>query len=285
MVGGGMKKELSDSELENLVRAALAEDWGPGGDITTRSTIDPSLRHAAGISTRQKGVICGLKCAEIAFRITDPSLQFMAEKRDGEAVNPGDRVARISGSTASILKGERVALNFLTHLSGIATLTNQFVQAVAGTKTVISCTRKTIPGLRVLQKNAVRMGGGKNHRFTLDEAVLIKDNHIAAAGSIAEAVKCARALKNYSGKIEVEVDRLAQVEEALAAKAEVIMLDNFTPETVKTAAALIAGRALIEVSGGVNLGNVRDLAEAGADIISVGALTHSAPALDLGLDF
>src|SRR5262245_60526141 len=227
-----MKKELSDSELEALVRAALAEDWGAGGDITTLSTIETSSRHAAGISTRQKGVVCGLKCAEIAFRLTDPTLQFVAEKRDGEAVEPSNRVARISGSTASILKGERVALNFLTHLSGIATLTNRFVQEVAGTKTAISCTRKTIPGLRLLQKYAVRMGGGKNHRFTLDEAVLIKDNHIAGAGSIAEAVKRARNLKNYSGKIEVEVDSLGQVEEALAANVDIVMLDNFKPEDV-----------------------------------------------------
>jgi nicotinate-nucleotide pyrophosphorylase (carboxylating) len=280
-----MKKDLTDSELEPLVRAALVEDWGAGGDITTLSTIETSSRHAAGIATRQKGVICGLKCAEIAFRLTDPTLQFLAEKRDGEALEAGDRVARISGSTSSILKGERVALNFLTHLSGIATLTSRFVQEVKGTKAVISCTRKTIPGLRQLQKYAVRMGGGKNHRFTLDEAMLIKDNHIAGAGSITEAVKRARAFKNYSGKIEVEVDGIGQLEEALAAKAEVIMLDNFTPADVKKAASLVAGRAVLEVSGGVNLGNVRGFAEAGADIISVGALTHSAPALDLGLDF
>ncbi|HVY12729.1 MAG TPA: carboxylating nicotinate-nucleotide diphosphorylase, partial [Alphaproteobacteria bacterium] len=171
------------------------------------------------------------------------------------------------------------------HLSGIATLTRRFVREVAGTKASIICTRKTLPGWRELQKYAVRMGGGKNHRFTLDEAVLIKDNHIAAAGSITEAVKRARAYKKYKGKVEVETDTLAQVQEALAAKADIILLDNFSVEDVKKAVALIHGAALVEVSGGISLANVRAFAEAGADTISVGGLTHSPPALDLGLDF
>lgn len=278
-------KGLSDKELEPLVRAALAEDWGLRGDITTEAMIDPKSRVEAQLTARQKGIICGLSCARLAFHLTDPTLTFKAEKQDGDSVQPGEVVARISGSTASILKGERVALNFMTHLSGIATLTRRFVDEVKGTKASIICTRKTIPGLRHLQKYAVRMGGGKNHRLTLDEMVLIKDNHIAAAGSIAKAVAAARALKNYSGKIEVETDTLAQVEEALAAKADIILLDNFKPEDVRKAVVLINGRATVEVSGGINLSNVRSFAEAGADIISVGALTHSAPALDLGLDF
>ncbi|MBI3419570.1 MAG: carboxylating nicotinate-nucleotide diphosphorylase [Proteobacteria bacterium] len=280
-----MRQPPTDSELEPLVRAALAEDWGKGGDITTDSIISPASRHEACLAARQKGVVCGLACARLAFQITDASLVFMAKKKDGDIVTPGEVMARISGATASILKGERVALNFMTHLSGIATLTRRFVDEVKGTKATISCTRKTLPGLRHLQKYAVRMGGGKNHRFTLDEVVLIKDNHLIEAGSIAEAVKRARAHKGYTGKVEVEVDALSQIDEALKAGADIIMLDNFSSEDVRKAVSLIQGRAVIEVSGGVSLANVRGFAEAGADIISIGALTHSAPALDLGLDF
>jgi nicotinate-nucleotide pyrophosphorylase (carboxylating) len=280
-----MKPDFTDAELEPLVRAALAEDAGPGGDITTDSTIDKSSVTEARLAARKSGVLCGLALARLAFKITDPALVFTALKQDGDVLKAGGVVATIKGSTAGILKGERVALNYLTHLSGVATLTRQYVEAVKGTKTNIICTRKTIPGLRQLQKYAVRMGGGKNHRFTLDEMVLIKDNHIAASDSIAEAVKKARAYKNYSGKVEVETDSLKQVEEALAAKADIILLDNFSPEDVKKAVPLIAGRATIEVSGGITLQNVRAYAEAGADMISVGALTHSAPHLDLGLDF
>lgn len=280
-----MTHDLTEAELESTVRAALREDWGAGGDITTDSTIDPSAQHEAKIKTRQPGVIAGLNCARLAFLLADPKLVFTALKKDGDAVQPGDVIARISGSTASILKAERVALNFLTHLSGIATLTKRFVQEVAGTKAAISDTRKTIPGLRKLQKYAVRMGGGKNHRTTLDEAVLIKDNHIAGAGSIVEAVSRARANKNYSGKIEVEVDSLKQLGEALEAKADIIMLDNFSPDDVRKAAAIIGTKAIIEVSGGLTLASIRAYAEAGADILSIGALTHSAPSLDLGLDF
>jgi nicotinate-nucleotide pyrophosphorylase (carboxylating) len=280
-----MSHEITDAILEPMIRAALREDWGAGGDITTDSTIDKSSTHEARIASRQPGVLAGMACARMAFHLTDPSLKFIAEKKDGDEVRAGDVVARLSGSTASILKGERVALNYLTHLSGIATLTRKFVKEISGTKASIIDTRKTIPGLRDLQKYAVRMGGGRNHRFTLDEAVLIKDNHIAGAGGIAEAVKRARAYKNYTGKVEVETDSLAQVQEALAAGADIIMLDNFTLEDVKQAAALIGGKAIIEVSGGITLANARAYAESGADTMSAGILTHSAPALDLGLDF
>ncbi len=278
-------KDLPSAELEKIVRAALAEDWGARGDITSRAAVDPASSRAARLVSRAGGVVCGLECARLAFFLSDPALVFKAEKKDGDAVRPGDAVARVSGPVPGLLKAERVALNFMTHLSGVASLTRKFVDAVAGTGAVIVCTRKTLPGLRALQKYAVRMGGGLNHRFTLDQSVLIKDNHIAASGGIAQAVAKVRGLPGYAGRVEVECDTRAQVEEALSAKADIIMLDNFSPDEVRAAAALAAGRAVIEVSGGVTLSNVRAHAEAGAEMIAVGALTHSAPSLDLGLDF
>lgn len=268
-----------------LVRAALAEDWGEAGDITGRSTIPETSRSTARLVARSSGVLCGIQAAEQAFRLADATLAIVLHKHDGDALKADDIIADISGPTRAILAAERVALNFLTHLSGIATLTERFVAETVGTKAVIACTRKTIPGLRHIEKYAVRMGGGANHRFGLYDGVLIKDNHVAAAGSVYEAVLLAKKNVPASILVEVEVDRLEQVDEALKAGADIIMLDNFSLPDMRAAVVKIAGRAAVEASGGVNLRVVRQIAETGVDIISVGALTHSAPALDIALDF
>lgn len=268
-----------------LVRAALAEDWGAAGDITGRSTIPEASRSTARLVARASGILCGIQAAEQAFRAADAALAIVAHKHDGDALKAGDIIADISGSTRAILAAERVALNFLTHLSGIATLTGRFVVETAGTRAVIACTRKTIPGLRHIEKYAVRMGGGANHRFGLYDGVLIKDNHVAAAGSVYEAVMLAKKNAPAGILVEVEVDRPDQIDEALQAGADIIMLDNFSLPDMRAAVVKISGRAAVEASGGVNLRVVRQIAETGVDIISVGALTHSAPALDIALDF
>lgn len=271
--------------MEPLVRAALAEDWGGQGDITSTALIPAESRHKARLMARQKGILCGMDLALLALHVTDPSLHVEILKKDGDAIAEKDVIAHVSGPTRSLLMAERVALNFLTHLSGIATLTHHFVTAVAGTRACIACTRKTHAGLRALEKFAVRVGGGVNHRFGLYDAALIKDNHIAAIGSVREAIQKARSAVGHLVKIEVEIDALAQLEEALAAKPDVIMLDNFTLPDMRAAVARINGAVAVEASGGVTLASVRSIAETGVDIISVGALTHSAPALDLALDF
>jgi len=276
---------LPDVIVENAVRYALEEDLGLAGDITTRATVSNDVMAKAAIVARKDGRIAGLQCAETAFRLVDPGIKFTTVNSDGADVEPGSQVATISGPAAAILTGERVALNFLCHLSGIATLTRSYVRAIEGTKASICCTRKTTPGLRALEKYAVRMGGGQNHRFGLYDAALIKDNHIAAAGGIKQAVEAARKQAGHMIKVEVEVDTLEQLDELLGLPADVVMLDNMSIKELETAVAMIRGKLVTEASGGVNLETVREIAATGVDLISVGALTHSSPTLDLGLDF
>jgi nicotinate-nucleotide pyrophosphorylase (carboxylating) len=271
--------------VEPVVRAALEEDLGRAGDITSALTIADGTQATARLVARKPGHICGLNCAEAAFRLVDPSLGFTPTIADGDAVTAGALLATIAGPARSLLTGERVALNFLGHLSGVATATAALVTAVEGTRARIVCTRKTIPGLRALQKYAVRCGGGFNHRFGLDDAVLVKDNHIAAAGGIAPALSRLRAGLGHMVRIEVEVDTLAQLEEALTHAVDVVLLDNMAPEMLARAVALTKGRAVLEASGNVTLATVRAIAQTGVDYISAGAITHSAPNLDIGLDF
>lgn len=270
--------------IEDAVDRALAEDLGRAGDITSAATIPPDASADAIIAARRPGVIAGLPLAEVAFRRLDAAVAFDAAFSDGSAVEAGAVVARISGNARAILSAERTALNFLTHLSGIATLTRRYVDAVAHTRARITCTRKTIPGLRALQKYAVRCGGGSNHRFGLDDAILIKDNHLAVSGGVAEAIRRAKAFAGHLTTIEVEVDTLDQLQEALAAGAQVVLLDNMAPAMLREAVAIAAGRAVLEASGGITLDTVAAVAETGVDYISSGAITHSAPALDLALD-
>ena len=267
------------------ISAALAEDLGLLGDITTNSTVAASARSEAVIAARKPGVVSGLQLAEAAFRTLDPKVHFEIAIADGGTVAPGDVIARIEGNARALLTAERVALNFMGRMSGVATLTRRYVYAVKSTNAKIADTRKTTPGLRAFEKYAVRCGGGQNHRSGLFDAVLIKDNHIAAAGGLAKAVEGARALAGHMLKIEVEVDTLEQLEEALRHKIDAVLLDNMTAAQLSKAVKLVAGRCLTEASGGVNLETVRAIAETGVDLISVGALTHSAPVLDLGLDF
>jgi nicotinate-nucleotide pyrophosphorylase (carboxylating) len=267
------------------VRAALEEDLGRAGDITSQFTISADKTATTRLEARKPGRIAGLICAETAFRLVDPQLKFEVSTPDGSEVAAGALLATISGSARSILTAERVALNFLGPLSGTATATAALVKAVEGTHARIVCTRKTLPGLRALQKYAVRCGGGFNHRFGLDDAALIKDNHIAAAGGIAPALARLRAGLGHMVRIEVEVDAIAQLEEALAHGADTILLDNMNLEDLRRAVALAKGKAVLEASGNVTLATVRAIAETGVDYISSGAITHSAPNLDIGLDF
>jgi nicotinate-nucleotide pyrophosphorylase (carboxylating) len=271
--------------VEEQVRAALAEDLGRAGDITSALTIPENARAGARLVARRPGHIAGLACAAAAFRLVDPELRFTPALADGDAVTAGTPLASVEGRARAILTGERVALNFLGHLSGVATATAALVAAVAGTGARITCTRKTIPGLRTLEKYAVRCGGGLNHRFGLDDAVLVKDNHIAAAGGIAPALARLRQGLGHMVKVEVEVDTLPQLEEALAAGVDAVLLDNMDLSTLRQAVALAKGRAVLEASGNVTLDTVRAIAETGVDRISSGAITHSAPTLDIGLDF
>jgi nicotinate-nucleotide pyrophosphorylase (carboxylating) len=267
------------------VAAALAEDLGDAGDITTDTIVPADSISAARIVARKAGVIAGLPLAEAAFRALDPDVHFETIVADGTTVAPGTSVAALRGRTRALLSAERVALNFMGRLSGIATLTATYVDAVKGTAARIVCTRKTTPGLRALEKYAVRAGGGGNHRFGLYDAVLVKDNHIAAAGGIAPALERLFAGKRHMVKVEVEVDTLAQLDEALRFPIDAVLLDNMDAGTLREAVRRVGGRALTEASGGVNLETVRRIAESGVDLISVGALTHSAPNLDLGLDW
>jgi len=275
---------LPDLLIEPLVRAALAEDLGRAGDVTAQACIDADARLTATFGARQRGVVAGLACARLAILALDPAATFEALTDDGQSVGPRAVLARVEANARALLSAERTALNLLGRLSGVATLTRAYVDAVAGTPARIVDTRKTTPGLRHLEKFAVRCGGGVNHRFGLDDAILIKDNHIAACGGVGEAVRRAKAFAGHLMKVEVEVDSCDQLEEALRHQPDVVMLDNFTPEALRRAVALCAGRAVLEASGGVNLQTVRAIAETGVDVISVGALTHSAPVLDIGLD-
>lgn len=271
--------------IEPTVRHALEEDLGRAGDITTDLTIAADKRITARLAARKDGTIAGLIAAQCAFRLVDPELQFDVEIPDGSKASKGAVLATLKGRARAILTGERVALNFTGHLSGIATATRALVEAVDGTSARIVCTRKTTPGLRVLEKYAVRCGGGFNHRLGLDDAVLIKDNHLVAAGGIKPAIERVRAGLGHMAKIELEVDGLAQLEEALSIGVDTILLDNMSIDDLKRAVALAKGRAVLEASGNVTLATVRAIAETGVDYISSGAITHSAPNLDVGLDF
>ena len=275
--------------IEPQIRAALEEDLGRAGDITSELTVAADKTASAKLVARKPGRIAGLICAEIALRLVDPRLRLDVALPDGSDAAAGAVLAAISGPARAILTAERVVLNYLGPLSGTATLTAALVKAVEGTKARIVCTRKTLPGLRILQKYAVRCGGGFNHRFGLDDAAMIKDNHIQAAGGIAPAMARLRAGLGHMVKIEVEVDRLEQLEEALALNADAILLDNMSVSDMRRAVALApsisGGKAVLEASGNVTLETVRAIAETGVDYISSGAITHSAPNLDIGLDF
>lgn len=276
---------LSPLVVEDAVRAALHEDLGRAGDITSAATISENRKATAKLVARKPGVIAGLACAAEAFRQLDPNVSFQARTRDGERAAARQPLAEIAGDARAILSAERVALNFMTHLSGVATLTAAYAAKIAHTRAKIIDTRKTTPGLRALEKYAVRCGGGVNHRIGLDDAVLIKDNHIAVAGGIAPVLKAARAAVGHLVKIEIEVDTLDQFAEVLkAGGADVVMLDNMDPAVMKRAVEMNAGKLVLEASGGVSLDSVAKIAESGVDVISVGALTHSAPTLDIGLD-
>ena len=272
---------LAEDALERVVAAALAEDVGTG-DVTTEATVDTDAVGTAELVTRTAGVVAGLAAVEAVFRALDPEIRFEPLVEEGALVREPVAVARVSGSLRAILTGERTALNFLGRLSGIATLTRRYVDAVAGTGVAILDTRKTTPGLRVLEKRAVASGGGRNHRFGLSDGVLVKDNHLRAAGSVRAAVERLRAATDLP--VEVECDTLEQVDEALAAGADAILLDNMSLDELRAAAGLARGGARLEASGGVTLDTVRAVAETGVDEISIGALTHSAPALDVSLE-
>jgi nicotinate-nucleotide pyrophosphorylase (carboxylating) len=278
-----MLEPLPDILIEPIVRAALAEDLGRAGDITSAACIAADARFAARFANRKTGVVAGLACARIAVLALDPGAVFEPISEDGAQVQPGP-LARVEANARALLAAERVALNLLGRLSGVATLTRAYVDAVAGTGAVITDTRKTTPGLRALEKYAVRCGGGVNHRFGLDDAILIKDNHVAAAGGVGPAIRRARAAAGHLVMVEAEVDSLAQLDEALAEGPDVVMLDNFSLTDLAAAVARAKGQVTLEASGGVNLASVRAIAETGVDVISVGALTHSAPVLDIGLD-
>jgi nicotinate-nucleotide pyrophosphorylase (carboxylating) len=277
--------DIPQIQYEPFVRAALAEDIGPG-DITTTLCIPAGARATATVLAKQPGVIAGLAIGELAFHLLDPEAQWSAHVRDGDRVGEGRTpLATVTGDARALLTSERVALNFMQRLSGIATVTARYVGLVAGTDARIVDTRKTTPGLRMLEKYAVRAGGGFNHRLGLYDCVLIKDNHIKAAGGIGNAVRGARAHIPHTMKIEVEASTLGMVDEALAAGADIILLDNMDTETMRRAVNAIGGRAISEASGGLTEARVAEVAATGVDILSIGALTHSAPALDISLDF
>lgn len=277
--------ELPKLLVDHAVREALAEDLGVAGDITTDPIIPPEAQGEAAIVVRERAVIAGLELAEATFKALDRNVTFERLVEDGAHVGAGTTIARITGSTRALLTGERTALNFFGRLCGIATLTAAYVDKVAGTNARIACTRKTTPGLRAFEKYAVRCGGGINHRFGLYDAVLVKDNHIAAAGGLAAALERLRPRSGHMVKIEVEVDTLAQLEEALRFPIDAVLLDNMDVATLKKAVAMAKGRVLTEASGGVNLETVSEIARTGVDLISVGALTHSPRNLDSSLEW
>jgi nicotinate-nucleotide pyrophosphorylase (carboxylating) len=271
--------------LEPSVRAALLEDLGRAGDLTTDAIVPAHARAETALVARQGGLLAGLDAALLAFELMNAEIGVVAMRKDGDELEPGDAIAVIKGPARDILTAERVALNFLCHLSGVASATAAMVKAIAGHKARITCTRKTIPGLRTLQKHAVRLGGGSNHRFGLDDAILVKDNHVAIAGGVKPAIERARAAAGHLVKIEVEVDTLEQLEEVLSVGADAVLLDNMRPDTLRRAVAMVGGRMVIEASGNVDLTTVAAIAAAGVDLISAGSLTHSVAALDIGLDY
>ena len=271
--------------IEPLVRAALLEDLGQAGDLTSDAIVPATLATRAAFKARQAGVIAGLDLASLAFRLLDEKITISCEHFDGEQIRPGQTIGIVQGSARAILSAERTSLNFLYRMSGIASATASIVEAVRGTKARIICTRKTTPGLRVIEKYAVRAGGGANHRFGLDDAILIKDNHIAIAGGVRTAIERTRAHVGHLVKIEVEVDTLTQLEEVLGLGADAVLLDNMTLDQLREAVIMVGGRAITEASGRVTPQTAPAIAATGVDLISVGWLTHSAPALDIGLDF
>ncbi|MFT6657912.1 carboxylating nicotinate-nucleotide diphosphorylase [Maritalea sp.] len=276
--------ELAAPLIERAVRDALLEDLGMAGDVTTQATLSKEAVAVAVMNVREPGIIAGIELAREAFRQLDPSLKFEALVSDGDLVARGDNIARISGNARHIMSAERVALNFMCHMSGIASYTRVFANEVEGTGTKICCTRKTTPGLRAFEKYAVKCGGGSNHRFGLDDAILIKDNHIAVAGGVTQAVNAARAFAGHLMSIEVEVDNLEQFAEALDAGATAVLLDNMSPKMLREAVQLNKGRAKLEASGGVDLQTVRKIAESGVEYISTSKITMAAMPLDIGLD-
>ncbi|WP_286708262.1 carboxylating nicotinate-nucleotide diphosphorylase [Psychrobacter sp. UBA2514] len=276
---------LDDVLLKPLVEDALAEDLGRRGDVTSQATIPADMQAQLQIKARQSGVICGMDLARLSFALVDASIKFVAQVQDGETVAAGAVLATVKGNARHLLTAERTALNFMTHLSGIATATRQIVDSVAQYPAQITCTRKTIPGLRIVQKYAVRCGGGRNHRLGLDDAILIKDNHIAIVGDIKTAIEQAQHFAGHLIPIEVEVDTLEQLEQALEAGVSLVLLDNMSPEILSQAVAMCKGRAKTEASGGITPETVRAAASTGVDFIAMGYLTHSTTALDIGLDF
>ncbi|KJV43169.1 nicotinate-nucleotide pyrophosphorylase (carboxylating) [Brevundimonas sp. UYEF29] len=282
-------RRLPEVLIEPVVRLALTEDLGRAGDVTAMACIPEGARMKAAFAARKPGVLAGIDCVRLAVLAMDPRASVDLRLRDGDAFDAGAVLAVVEADARAFLSAERTALNLVGRLSGVATLTRTYVEAVAGTNARIADTRKTTPGLRALEKHAVACGGGINHRFGLDDAILIKDNHVAVCGGVAEAVRRARAFAPHLMKVEVEVDGLDQLDAVLAlieegAAPDVIMLDNFSLDDLRAAVARVAGRIVLEASGGVDLTAVRGIAETGVDVISVGALTHSAPVLDIGLD-
>lgn len=276
---------LDDVLLKPLVDNALTEDLGRRGDVTSQATIPADMQAQLQIKARQAGVICGIDLARLSFALVDAQIEFIAQVQDAETVEAGAVLATVKGNARHLLTAERTALNFMTHLSGISTATRQIVDSVAQYPAQITCTRKTIPGLRIVQKYAVRCGGGRNHRLGLDDAILIKDNHIAIAGDIKTAIQQAQKFAGHLIPIEVEVDTLEQLEQALDAGVSLVLLDNMSPETLSKAVAMCQGRAKTEASGGITPETVQAAASTGVDFIAMGYLTHSTTALDIGLDF
>jgi len=276
--------DISGFDLDDFLRRVLAEDLGSGGDVTSRATIAEGARFSAEMNCREPIVVAGIDIAIAFFRELDPGVVIERLADDGDKLAAGAILLRLAGNARAMLTAERSALNTLQHLSGIATLTRRYVDAIAGTGAILLDTRKTIPGLRVLEKYAARMGGAQNHRMRLDDGLLIKDNHVGVRGGVTEAVRAARDF-GAGLPIQVEVDRLDQIEPALAAGAERLLLDNMKPDLLRQAVALVGGRVPLEASGGVNLDTVRAIAETGVDFVSVGRITQSAPAVDIGLDY
>lgn len=276
---------LAEVLLKPLVETALTEDLGRRGDVTSQATIPADMQAQLQIKARQAGVICGMDLARLSFALIDEQIEFIAKVNDGATVEAGTVLATVRGNARNLLTAERTALNFMTHLSGIATDTKKIVDSVAEYPTQITCTRKTIPGLRIIQKYAVRCGGGRNHRLGLDDAILIKDNHIAIAGNIKTAIQQAQNFAGHLIPIEVEVDTLGQLEQALEAGVNLVLLDNMAPEVLSKAVAMCKGRAKTEASGGITPETVQAVAKTGVDFIAMGYLTHSTTALDIGLDF
>ena len=273
-----------DFDLDDFVRRVFAEDLGAGGDVTSDATIPADARFTAEMNCREPIVVAGLDIAAAFFRSLDPEVTIDQRVADGDRLEAGTVLVRLAGKARAMLTAERSALNTLQHLSGIATLTRRYVDAIEGTGAAVLDTRKTIPGLRTLEKYAARMGGAHNHRMRLDDGVLIKDNHVAVCGGVAEAVRAARSA-DTGLQVQVEVDRIEQIEPALAAGADRLLLDNMPPPVLRQAVELVAGRVPLEASGGVRLETIRAIAETGVDFISAGRITQSAPAVDIGLDF